>query len=281
MISALAVIGVHPQLRLLDSYTTNLWSLIGLRKRRSAYTGACLRVRRSSDNAEQDIGFSGWWVDEAALLSFIGANSGFVTTLYDQSGNGRHWTQTTAANQPRVVNAGVFDGVVYFDGSNDYLTSNASSSGANSGVTVHLEAALRSRGVAIVLEHGADYNGYRGFVLYDDTTVISGSIHNGTGGVYNVSNFTQVPMPQQHWCVRFDTTQGETAEVTAFVDGAQVVRFNSGSLVGGDTAGNLSAQAYRLGARQGSIAASPLNLTSLALYDTAQPTATINAIHAA
>lgn len=35
--------------------------------------------------------------------------SGFITTMYDQSGNARPLLQATAANQPRIVNAGVID----------------------------------------------------------------------------------------------------------------------------------------------------------------------------
>lgn len=76
------------------------------RKLRTAYSGACLRVRRSSDSTEQDIGFSGGKLDTAALLSFVGAGDGFVTTWYDQSGNGRDATQATAAKQMYVVQAG-------------------------------------------------------------------------------------------------------------------------------------------------------------------------------
>lgn len=79
------------------------------RKLRTAYTGAAFRVRRSSDNVEQDIGFSGNAVDTAALTSFIGSNSGFVVTWYDQSGNARHVTNATATQQPRIVNAGTLE----------------------------------------------------------------------------------------------------------------------------------------------------------------------------
>jgi len=48
---------------------------------------------------------------------------GFVETWYDQSGNGRDVVQTTAANQPKIVNSGVLlaDGIE-FDGSNDSLS---------------------------------------------------------------------------------------------------------------------------------------------------------------
>ena len=80
----------------------------GLRLLRTAYAGPAVRVRRSSDNTELDIGFTASGdLDTVALLAFTGAGSGFVTTWYDQSGNGRDATQTTAANQPRIVNAGV------------------------------------------------------------------------------------------------------------------------------------------------------------------------------
>jgi hypothetical protein len=79
-----------------------------LRLLRSGYTGPCIRVRRSSDNAELDIGFSMTGVlDTAALLTFVGASDGRVTTWYDQSGSNRNATQTTAANQPRIVTSGV------------------------------------------------------------------------------------------------------------------------------------------------------------------------------
>ena len=77
-----------------------------LRKLSSAYTGSCITVRRSSDNATRDIGFYRYSLDQTALLDFVGADSAFVTTWYDQSGNARNATQGTAANQPRIVTSG-------------------------------------------------------------------------------------------------------------------------------------------------------------------------------
>jgi len=90
----------------------------------------CIRVRRSSDNTEQDIGFvanvPNSPIDTTALLAFVGAGNGFVTTWYDQSTNVRNGTQTSSAFQPRIVNAGVIDAensnpCLLFDGSNDSL----------------------------------------------------------------------------------------------------------------------------------------------------------------
>lgn len=90
---------------LLDTYP-NAAAAYSVRKLRAAYTGSAIRVRRSSDNAESDIGFSGGNLDTSALTSFCGAGNGFVTTWYDQSGNARNATQTTAANQPQIVSSG-------------------------------------------------------------------------------------------------------------------------------------------------------------------------------
>lgn len=84
---------------------------------RTAYAGSAIRVRRSSDNVEADIGFTSGNLNTAALLAHCGANSGFVVTWYDQSGNSRNLTQSTTADQPRIVNAGVYDNGVNFNAS--------------------------------------------------------------------------------------------------------------------------------------------------------------------
>jgi hypothetical protein len=111
------IIKAHPNYRpyavasanlLLDDYP-NAVAAYSLRKLDKDYTGSAIRVRRSNDNTEQDIGFtSAGDLDTASLKTFVGANSGFVTTWYDQSGNARNATQATVANQPLIV----FNGVI-------------------------------------------------------------------------------------------------------------------------------------------------------------------------
>jgi len=86
----------------LDTLSTGIvgaWSVA--RRLLASYTGPWLRVRRSSDNAEQDC------TTVAGILSFCGAGNGFVVTVYDQTGNGRNLTQGTAANQAQIVTSGV------------------------------------------------------------------------------------------------------------------------------------------------------------------------------
>ena len=91
---------------LLDTYP-NAAAAYSVRKLRAAYTGSAIRVRRTSDNTESNIGFTATGnLNTTALTSFCGAGNGFVTTWYDQSGNGNNATQTTAASQPQIVNSG-------------------------------------------------------------------------------------------------------------------------------------------------------------------------------
>jgi hypothetical protein len=66
-----------------------------------------VRVRRSSDDSEQDFTVSE--INVGNLTSFVGSgNNGFVTKWYDQSGNNRPLIQTSATEQPTIVESGTF-----------------------------------------------------------------------------------------------------------------------------------------------------------------------------
>jgi hypothetical protein len=126
--NTISVTTLAPSL-LLDLYPSAA-AAYSVRKLRSAYSGSAIRVRRSSDNTETDIGFSGGNLDTTSLTSFCSGTNGFVTTWYDQSGNGRNATQTTAANQPQIVSSGsiITQGgkpAARFDGINDALLTTA------------------------------------------------------------------------------------------------------------------------------------------------------------
>lgn len=96
-----------PQL-LLDGPGAGARAAFSLRKLSASYSGAVVRVRRSSDSAELD--FTAAEIDSGALASWVGAgNDGFVRTWYDQTGNAFHLQQATAASQPRIVGAGAVE----------------------------------------------------------------------------------------------------------------------------------------------------------------------------
>jgi hypothetical protein len=113
---------------LLDTYS-GAAAAYSLRRLRTAYTGDAIRVRRASDNTEQDIGFVSNELDTSALTTFCSGTDGFVETWYDQSGNGRNATQGAAANQPQIVSSGSVINInskpsIKFDGVNDLLNIN-------------------------------------------------------------------------------------------------------------------------------------------------------------
>lgn len=92
---------------LLDLYPSAA-AAYSLRKLRTAYSGSAIRVRRSSDNTDTDIGFVGDALDTTTLLTFVGVGNAKVITWYDQSGNGRNATNPNpSSNINFIVRTGV------------------------------------------------------------------------------------------------------------------------------------------------------------------------------
>jgi len=187
---------------LLDTYS-GAAAAYSLRQLSSSYSGSAIRVRRSSDNAEQDIGFASNELDTTALTAFCGAGNGFVTTWYDQSGNSNDATQTTAASQPQIVSSGSVitengKPSVQFDGSNDFVQHAAISGSAFSGFAV--SSGIYTAFGAVISSRknlGAfTQNGY--VVLYGDdspTNTFFGQTRDGT--TFQISQFTNGPTTQQ------------------------------------------------------------------------------------
>ena len=99
------------------------------------YANSAIRVRRSSDNTEQNIGFTtNGNLNTTALTSFVGAGNGFIVTWFDQSGNGNNATQATPSNQPQIVSAGsvLMQGAnptAVFNGSSNFMDATGVTSG--------------------------------------------------------------------------------------------------------------------------------------------------------
>jgi hypothetical protein len=146
---------------------TDMLFAYSLRKMRTAYAGSAIRVRRSSDNVEADIGFTGGGVmDETALLAHVGAGDGFVVTFYDQGTAATNFTQATTTLQPRIVAAGVVEKVnsvpaVRFTGT-QYLSHSAPAlfaAAASTSLMVHTAPASAASAAVF----GEDNNGASGY----------------------------------------------------------------------------------------------------------------------
>jgi len=90
---------------LLDLYPAPV--AYSLQKLSSTYTGACIRARRASDNAEQDIGFSSNMIDEAAIVAFktFSTENIAVVKWYNQGtlGSSCDASQTSLSGQPLIA----------------------------------------------------------------------------------------------------------------------------------------------------------------------------------
>lgn len=180
---------------LLDDYPGDGVSYAySLRKTRAGYTGSAIRVRRSNDNSEQDIGFTANGdLDTASLKTFVGANSGFVTTWYDQSDRltPNNATQTTAANQPRIVNAGVVDRengkvIIVFDGSNDHLFNTAGNWAVGTGTLLAVSSRRNSAAVNRVIFSTGILVNLRGYgFLYNTADSLRAQVRYVAGTPYS------------------------------------------------------------------------------------------------
>ena len=131
---------------LLDDYPAEF--AVSVRKLDKDYTGSCMKVRRASDNTEQDIGFdNNGDLDTAAIATFCGSSNGFVSVWYDQAnigGTAKNLVQSTTSKQPKIYNGTsvLTEGgkpCVDFDGTDDGLncaTNLRTSAGASTVVTV-------------------------------------------------------------------------------------------------------------------------------------------------
>jgi Alpha-L-arabinofuranosidase B, catalytic len=119
---------------LLDQFPNLNGVAYSLRRLDKDYVGSAIRVRRLSDNQQQDIGFSPHgYLNTSQLSSFVSSqniwttNDFRITRWYDQSGNNNFLENTAESEQPKISNS-VQSGSssrigLLFDGSNDYLIS--------------------------------------------------------------------------------------------------------------------------------------------------------------
>ena len=89
---------------LLDTYTGASLAY-SFRKLNSSYSGYCIRVQNDSA-VNLDVGFSGDYLDTAAIASHCGGGNGRITVWYDQSGNGLNATQASVSAMPTIYSSG-------------------------------------------------------------------------------------------------------------------------------------------------------------------------------
>jgi hypothetical protein len=124
---------------------------LSTRRINSGYTGALIRLRRSTDNTERDFGSGlgmGETLDYSAIDTFLSGGTAHVVKWYDQSGQGRDLQQQTASRQP-TFDAGATTGrAVKFSGLSDCHLSSVS----------QVSGGFFSSGPAVSIHHATDNN---------------------------------------------------------------------------------------------------------------------------
>ena len=274
--------GTPTTLNTIDSFTTGLSGLFGLRKLRSAYAGSCLRVRRSSDNTEQDIGFTtAGHIDSSALTTFCGAGNGFVTTWYDQSAAANHFIQATAANQPQIVSSGSYLGYLQFDGSNDIMEQ-TSASGTPTAFTGYVGATLMTMPTLYVdfLNHssGASRDCTLGWTGTTSTKAIAAAVDDPQ--VNKSVSFAYTTFNGQVIAANFVKGAASMAAASQMYQGGAAITRDFNSDAGSIPAGSFAAYKWNIGGRPGPVQCIAGRYTVVAIYEANHAAATVDAVSA-
>lgn len=218
---------------LLDQYP-NAAAAYSLRALSSGWlAGDVVEVRRSSDSTTQD--FTASQITNGDLEAFCGVGDGFVSTWYDQSGNGNDATQATTTSQPKIVSAGalVTKGIDFYN--NSFLESASFADGTASSLFMvfNNQAADATRKIlfskstfpsdgVIVNYRGDEAIGRYTFVNYDGTTR-SLTYSNLTSPQYGLS--TSIINGSGKEIFLNGASQASDAEL--FVGGSSVLRFGN------------------------------------------------------
>lgn len=102
------------------------WSL---RRINDVYNGPVVRLRRSTDNVEENfwrgVGTAFYSSTKQTLTAWLGAATAFVVTWYDQSGQANNATTSSTTQQPTLVTSPDWsvEPTLRFDGT-DFLSFN-------------------------------------------------------------------------------------------------------------------------------------------------------------
>jgi hypothetical protein len=232
---------------ILDSFP-GAQAAYSLRKLSSAYTGSCLTVRRSSDNATANIGFYRYTVDTDAILNFVGNGSGFVTTWFDQSGNGVNLVQGTTSLQFNIATSGSlhYEGteVVLSTTTDRYMNYNSGTATAFANWTIYVKGKSTNQ-YARYVQGGGNLTG---FIQHFS---IGLSYHNGSA-YYNIAGGGGAGFSNSYRKVQ--ASRSDTTNIRGFVNGVNLGNTNVPSstlnLANAQIFGNFAGQGWTGTARE-------------------------------
>lgn len=226
----------------------------------------CIRVRNGTTNVETDIGFIGDALDTTALATAAGSDSLFVTTVYDQTGNGKHMAQTTASKQPMIVSAGSYLGHWLFDGTTDSMSIPSVTFGAP-GVSLYTRIMQARSGSRIMFESSANYNSTSfTFIFYTDASAFSAGMNNSGANTQRRNDYSALDLSTKKLLtVLYDRALTGTNEIKSYVDGSFQTPAAGGT---NENTGNFSNQTVYIGGRAGTSLYANMEQEGMVLYNT-------------
>lgn len=262
--------GIAASTPLLDNLAVTPRMALSMKKKLISTATNALRVRESAGSTEQDIGFSGALVDSAALATFVGANSGYLRTLYDQTGNAEDAVQTTTANQPRLVNSGSADAMATWDGTNDSLSIASLTAGAAQ-LGIYLKFKMPSgTGTRIIFEQSINYNNVTQslVVYYDSATANKLNValrDTTTGGDVRLQTYNVAAGETCQLSILTDRSVTGTGEIAVWKNGTSLTPTVVGTA--NEATGIANNYDVYIGARAGTSLFADMALESLVTYN--------------
>lgn len=246
--------------------------------------GRAIRVRRSSDNVEMDIGFAGDDLAVGVLLDFIAGATGTVTKFYNQMGNSQpDLVQATNTAQPRVVGSGVYEGEAAFNGTDYGMTAASFTFGTPQiGLYFKLRAPTPPSGTRIIVETnnvGTDFS-----LSHFMTTSTTANRSSNTGVDFRQRNYGAISSKtaQTLYTLLYDRSISGASEMVIYQAGSLQTASIS-EIATSEQTGNYASNNLNIGARNNGGTLSlftEMGLKNLAVYnaDTASIRASIEAI---
>lgn len=236
-----------------------------------------IRVRRSSDNAEQDIGFTGNSLNTAALATFGGSDSVYLVKCYDQTGNGNDGTPSSNSKQPMLVNSGTYLGKMVFDGSDDTIVVPSLPNTGNY-CAVYSRVKQNIGAAKVVFESSSNYNTNNGtFVMYANTSDYGVGMNDTTSSTQRSTAFGLGLSSIKLLSLLWDRTFTNIDEIKAWVDGSSLSPTAIGTY---NQAGQFNTQTLYIGSRGDSSFFSDMEMDTFVFYnaDTAAIRASIETL---
>lgn len=250
----------------LDSLSPAPRAVHSLRKMISTATNCC-DVRHTVSGTVTTIGFSGNSIDTGALATAAAGGTLTVPKWYDQTGNGYDQVQATTSKQPRIVNAGTYDGKLVYDGTDDSMSVPSLPFGTPYVGLYVKSKILRQAAVGIAYETSANFGSNAGaLIAYMEVNIFSAGLRAAANWRRDYNPASQTTLQQMDFIYQMAVADGTTRQHRFFLNGVE----DTTNITVGTAATpvvNFTAQTMYCGGRAGTSLYLPLWEETKAIYD--------------